>query len=428
MANHDKIKLILSNWMESLARTILFIIVSKVLNDPLSLTSPFPWIWLGPVLIALRYGLWPSQLSILLILLCYLYPDPTPIINMHFQLFTLGGFLLTLICVMFHSGWSKKIKNSTEVSDYLQKRIQTIAYAYKVGELAYQRLEQNYITKQVTIRSSLNELREMLAKSDGMGEETILNRLLNILALQCSLEVAAIFPVKNNQIMAKPITSIGKIKSPQKNDYLIRECIDNAAATYIRAEEMLKGRSSDFLVAVPFINQEDKIYALLIIETMPFLSLNNENIETINLLLRYFLEGKTVKNAELILKQYPDCPVFFANELQRLTNLYINTQQDSAVVVFLVLQCPHQEDYLFRLKQEKRGIDTSWESAKGENKFLFVLMPLSSHAGIESYRIRMNTVLESEFKATLNESEIKFKVCQISSINNPIHLIEDLMN
>ena len=55
-------------------------------------------------------------------------------------------------------------------------------------------------------------------------------------------------------------------------------------------------------------------------------------------------------------------------------------------------------------------------------------MPLSSHAGIESYRIRMNTVLESEFKATLNESEIKFKVCQISSINNPIHLIEDLMN
>ena len=428
MLSKENIKKGLTRWIETVVISLLFIIASNIVHDPLSLKSPFPWIWFAPVLIALRYGLWPSQCSFLLLILSYLHKNPTAITTIHFQLFILGGFLLTLVCVMFQSSWSKRVNHSHKVSTYLQKRIQSIAYSYKIVSLAYQRIEQNYVIKPVSIRSSLAELRELLARSDNDQKNNILNRFLNVAALQCSLEVAAIFPVKNNRLIPKSIASIGKITLPKARDFLIEKCLETKAITYIKAKEMLNKKASNHLIIAPFINQRNQIYALLIVEEMPFLSLTNDNIETLGLLIQYFIEGNTVKNADLILKQYPDCPVMFANELQRLTNLQIQTQQDSAVVAFILLEHPHQKDYLFRLQQERRGIDSSWEITQETRKILILLMPLTYRAGIEGYRIRINNTLENEFGTTLNKDTIKFKSCQISSINNPVHLLQDLLN
>ena len=161
---------------------------------------------------------------------------------------------------------------------------------------------------------------------------------------------------------------------------------------------------------------------------MPFLSLTDETVETINLLLQYFLEGNLVKHADIILKHYPDCSVTFANELQRLTHLQKHTQQDSAAIAFLCLPTPHQPDYLFRLEQENRGIDSSWEFTQGHNKILLIIMPMTSHAGVEGYRMRINQLLENEFGILLNGDKIRFKSCQLSSFNNPIFLLNDLLD
>ncbi len=414
-------------WTESLVLSALFITISILLHDPLSLKSPFPWIWFAPVLIALRYGLWLSQLSILLLLSSYLVNNPTALLQMHFQLFILGGFVLTLICAAIQSAWSKNIRDYREVSNYLQTRIQTIAYAYKIISLAHHRLEQNYIVKPVTVRSSLSELREMIAKRESNIDEPILNRFLTILALHCSFETAAIFPVKNNQIIPQPITSLGKITTPTQHDFLIQECLKKTTMTYISAEAIPQGKSSNYLIAAPLTNQENIIYALLIVEAMPFLSLNQSSIETIHLFMSYFLEGNTVKNAQLILQRYPDCPVNFANELERLSHLQKKTAKDSVMVAYIILPHPHQNDYLFRLKQEKRGLDVLWEHTLGDKKILFLLMPILQHAGLESYKLRINALLKNEFEITLNESAIKFKSCLLSSFNNMLHLIQDLL-
>ena len=259
MPGKSNTKTRISLWIESSVITVLFIIVSEILHDPLSLASHFPWIWFAPVLIALRYGLWPSQFSLLLLLFYFLYQQPKSIEEVHFQLFFLGGFLLTILCVIFQGVWSKKIADSREISHYLQKRIQTIAYAYKIVSLAYQRIEQNYITKPVTIRSSLSALRELLATSGESTPDSVFNRFLNILALQCSIEIAAIYPVKKNKMITKKITSIGKIQKPNPDDFLIKESLEQTAITYIKVKDIVQGHKSDILIVVPFINQEKEI-------------------------------------------------------------------------------------------------------------------------------------------------------------------------
>ena len=415
-------------WIESLIITALFIIASVLLNNPLSMKSPFPWIWFAPVLIALHYGLWRAVTSFLLLIGYFLYNEPSEIHEIHFQLFTLGGFLLTVICIIYNNVMLNKMNQNDSISNYLQKRMQNVAYSYSVLLLAYKSLEQTYITSPVTIRSSLVELRELLANSDAESRQVILNRLLNILALNCSLEVAAIFPVEKNRLVPEAIISVGKIKKPNPDDYLIKECIDTSTLTYITAAEVFKGHLSDYLVAAPLIDQEDRVYALMVVEEMPFLSLNEENLETVNLILQFFSEGKTVKNADLILSKYPGCPVVFANELQRLMNLQKNTKNDSAALSFQISESPHQLDYLFRLKREIRGIDSFWETKEGNMQILIILMPLTDRAGIEQYRVRISELLSNEFDVKLNDNGIRFKSCQISSFKDPVMLIEDLKN
>lgn len=422
---HNK-KSRLSVLVESFIITVVFIVISKLLHDPLSLNSPYPWIWFAPVLVALHYGLVASQFSLCLLLADYLYKDPSPIYMAPFQLFILGGFILTFICATWQNSYSKKLIYSDGISNYLQKRIQSIAHAYKLTSLAYKRLENNYIANPVTIRTSMNEIRNMLETMKGETQASILSRLIHLLAVHCSLEKAAFYPVKDNKIIAEPIATIGAMSAPSPDHYFIQSCIDNKALTYITAEEILKGHLSDYLLGVPLVNQNNIIYAVLLVEEMPFLNLNDENLATINLLVHYFIEGNIVDKAELILDQFPDCPVVFANEVQRLMNLERVTKKDSAIEVFKILDKTRAEDYLFRLKKELRGLDSWWESMHEETPFLLVLMPLSNREAAESYKMRINEILFNEFGFRLNQKEIKFNSYQLSSCSSPVALIEEL--
>lgn len=417
-----------SIWIESLIITLIFIVISELLNDPLSLNSPFPWIWLAPVIIALHYGLLPSQLSIIVLLGEYFYVNINCIFDIHLQLFILGGFILTISCATWQSSWSRKITYNTGISQYLQKRIQTIAYAYRLTSLAYQRLENNYIATPVTLRTSMNELRELISKSNKENQATILNRFINILAIHCAIEKAAIFPVKNNKLIPEPITYIGAINIPSPNNYFIEECIDNAKMIYITSEELIKGNLSDYVIGAPLIDQHKQIYALILIEELPFLSLNDENISTMNLLIEYFMEGNTVRGARKILTQFPDCPVVFANELQRLSKLQKKTGKDSAIALFQFLDIVHQDDYIFRLKQEIRGLDSWWETNHDGAKSLLILMPFTNHAAAECYKLRISQILLDELDITLNQKEIKYRSYQISSSTDSLSLIREIFN
>lgn len=414
--------------IESLVIVMLFLALSMLLHSPLSLNSPFPWIWFAPILIALRYGLWLAAASILILLGVYLYREPSEILTTSFQLFVLGGFLLTLICTLFQHRFSKKLADAEEISNYLQARIQSTAEAYYVVLLAYQRLEQHYIIKPVTLRSSLIELREMLARQNTDSLEQTYSRLLHLLASNASIEIAGILVVNHKTINPHPIAQLGNLKPPSQQDSLLNACIDSSAITYAKTKSILDGRFSDYLVAAPFLNQANEIEAILLIQSMPFLSLNDENIGMIDVLIRYFTGGHTVNKALPILNEYPQCPVDFANELARLIQLQQHTLYDSAVLAFKIPPHSHQDDYLFRLSREQRGLDTSWQINEDNYKLLLFIMPMTARAGVESYKLRINELFMSEFDTVLNGSLIQFKACQLSAFKNPLDVLRDLLS
>ncbi len=414
--------------VETIFITVLFIYASFYLNDPFSFKSPFPWIWFAPVLVALRYGSWVSLVSMtLLSAIWYFLTYDTTVMNnadpqspTYYQLFFLGGFCLTLCCAILQESWLKKNKQVVAVSDYLQQRIQSIHEAYRVLLLSYERLENQSIMKPMTLRTALENIRQLLShpEQDAADQPLVFDRFLNILSRQCSLEIAGIFLIKKGKIASKPLVSIGDVKTPKPNDYLIEECIDQGEMTYLSAERARVGEISDYVAVAPMFNAKHQLHALLLIQRMPFLSLNNDTLNTIQLLIHYFTAGYVEEGAQNIMTIYPSCPVEFANELYRLMVIQKEVGQDSAVIAYAFLSDENQDNAVFRINQEKRGLDTLWNDPQGSVKKIFLLMPLTGHAGVESYRIRISALLEREFDLKLNHSFIHFHSYLLSAFSD----------
>ena len=105
----------------------------------------------------------------------------------------------------------------------------------------------------------------------------------------------------------------------------------------------------------------------------------------------------------------------------------MSLKQDSSIAAYFFFATHHQEDYIFRLQQEKRGLDSIWLTKKNGQKILIVLMPLTDRAGLESYRMRVNALLHKEFLIELNSKEIRLKTSQLSEFKTPLLLLLDLL-
>lgn len=422
------------SWIESTVLTIAFTLWGQYKGDPLTLESAFPWIWFAPVLVGLRYGLWLSQWSLLLILYVFFIVSTPDSFTISVQLFCLGGFLLTLLCALFQKYWSKKITQSAEISEYLQNRIQSIAYSHRVLLLSYERIEQTYISQPTTLRSSLMEMRELLARSTSEQEAALYARFLHLITLQCHLEKAAIFPMQGKKMDDVPWAEIGgKVKRPRLDDFLIQECLSRMAIAHVSIKASREAeapdhhrRVSDYLVVIPLFDPIKRLIAILVVESMPFIHLQDENINILQVLAQYFTSGYLVEKADDILKEFPSCPADFGNELQRLYSVYQHGLRDSAMLVFRCQPHAQQKDYFYRLQQEKRGIDSQWLYSLGDDVLLFLLMPMTGRAGVESYKMRINQLLQKDFNIALNEGVIQFNASQLADFSGPIPLLKYL--
>jgi len=81
-------------WLETFGVTLVIPVIGAVLNreDPFFVHAEFPWVWFGPLLVALRYGIAPALGSVALLALAWLGGSLSGLNNGTFPLhFMLGG-------------------------------------------------------------------------------------------------------------------------------------------------------------------------------------------------------------------------------------------------------------------------------------------------------------------------------------------------
>jgi Na+/proline symporter len=146
-------------WLEVVAITLGAITLGMFFqrDNPFQVGSEFHWIWLAPVLVALRYGVVPGIVSSLILIAAWKLIMLLGQQHENFpEQFFLGGLILTMICGEFSAAWSSRLRRAEETNRYLDERLGRITSRHLLLRLSHDRMEQEILTKPVTLRDALS--------------------------------------------------------------------------------------------------------------------------------------------------------------------------------------------------------------------------------------------------------------------------------
>lgn len=370
-------------------------------DDPLWADSDFPWSWFAPIILALRYGPLAGLGGAGILLGAWLalnvgHYDDFP------KLFFLGGLILVMLVGEFSSLWLARTRRAETLQTYLDQRLEHLTRQYYLLRLSHDRLEQDLISRPMSMRDALLALRT--PGSTEAEEVPRAQALLRLLSQYCQLESASLHRFADGRLSEDSIASIGKTSAFDQEDPLVIQAMGTLALCHISQIQAERQKSTRYLIAAPLINLNGDIYGLLTVEELPFFSLQDETLQTINLLLGYYTDGLAVEAvAAPICAELPLCPPEFAFETQRLWHLRLGTGIASIVVALEFLPRAIEDDLPLQFMRMKRGLDEHWMCA-GEKKFILAtLMPLGDNSTAEGFLARLEAWAKQKSERSLAE-------------------------
>jgi len=370
-------------------------------NDPFMVELPFPWLWLAPTLLGLRYGTLAAFGSIGLIagswsLWDLLSQNP----NQFPAHFFMGGLILSLIAGEFADVWIVRLKRVREANAYLNERLESLTRRHYLLKLSHERLEQDMLTKPMTLRDSIMHIREIMVT--GLQDPSALphaSAVMHLLAQTCQLEVAALYPINQGKVNKKAGASIGTPQELNLNDALLTYALERNELTHLQTEH-LQDAESRYLVVAPLIATNQQCLGILVVERMPFLSLNQETLQFLSVLLGYYADNvKLIPLAMKILRDNPTCPIEFASELLRLERVQRESGLPSSMTAFVISDSPHRQDIFAEMVRQRRQMDISWDIRLSDRDIIITMMPLHGDAAVTGYLLRSQKWLKDMFNA-----------------------------
>ncbi|MGE3258907.1 MAG: PelD GGDEF domain-containing protein [Geobacter sp.] len=406
-------------WLETFGLTLVIPAIGALLNreDPFFVHAEFPWIWFGPLLVALRYGMGPGLGSVALLALAWLAGSISGLSNGTFPLhFMLGGALLALISGQFSSVWTTRLRRSDQLSRHASERFQQLSRAYFMVRHSHDRLEQSLISRPVTLRQAMMELQRMLVEKGGAVSPELAGELMVILAHYCSLTSAAMYAVRDGKPDTVPLAQCGQGAPCKPDDLLLRSALESGTTAYQAVNRLSDGQHSCYLVAAPLVTSSGKLLGVLLVSDMPFMALHRETLQILGVLLAYASDHvEAASIAGTLITVYPDCPVVFGAELIKMVRLRRDLDVISTLVVINLKPGPRLEEICQVLERQQRGLDHVWKRTLGWGVQFVTLMPFSGPAALEGYQSRLNQALKKRFQIRLDSVEFSTRSLVLSS-------------
>ena len=392
-------------------------------EDPLWIHASFPWVWFAPVVLALRYGPLAGMGAAGILLLTWLglntgQHDSFP------KLPFLGGLILIMLIGEFSSLWVARTRRAETVQVYLDQRLEYLTHQYYLLRLSHDRLEQDLISRPMAMRDALKTLRDISASDHDRKSSS--QTLLRLLAQYCQLETASLYPIENGQLISESLASIGNAKPLVIDDPLVQQALLNNRLCHVSQTLEVQQQLSNYLIAAPLTGVDGENYGLLVVEEIPFFSLQEETLQTINLLLGYYTDGLTMHElAQPILAELPDCPPEFAFEIQRLWHIGQISAVNSIIVALEILPRASRQDMARQIQRLKRSLDENWLIEGVDRQILATLMPLSDESAAEGYLARLETWAQQKSGQTLAEIGIFGHILHLDR-EHPIAILNQL--
>ncbi len=368
-------------------------------QDPLWIHGDFPWAWIAPVVVALRYGPMAGLSASGVLLLGWLALNREGLSQFPDQYF-LGGLIIVMIVGEISSLWRVRIRRARTAQAYMDQRTEQLIRQHYLLRLSHDRLEQELIGRPVSMRDAIHELSSLSGAPGDAGS------LLALLSRFCQISVASLLPVRDGVLDPAPLAKLGGARPVKIHDPLVRQALASHVLSHV-SQSLSDAQRTRYLVAAPMLDLQGEIYGLLLVEEMPFFALQEETLQTINLLLGYYTDSVAANSlAEPLLQAFPACPAPFAFELQRMEHVNRSARLSSVVVALELSPAAVQGQMAQQIMRLERLLDRSWLIESQGRQLLAILMPLGTEATAEGYLHRIENWLAQRGVASLSEAGI----------------------
>lgn len=419
--------------VESAIAMLIALAIGRIFQpeDPLFLNTGFPYAWILPIVIALRYGTLLGIFGALFILADWFvfyggFLASESGTHAFPQAFFLGGLLLIFIVGQFGDIWAGRMARAHSVNGYLSDRLSTLTKNHFLLKISHERLENDLLTKPTTLRSALLQMRQVTLLEHEAGDLPGASQFLQFAAHACQLESAALYALRDGQLVAATV-AVGQPFELDIYDPLLTTCLENKTLTHLQTSSLRDGRISDYIACVPLLSGAEDVIGVMVVKHMPFLSLTQENLQFLLILAGYYADGaRPVQATSSLLAEVPDCPQDFALEYIRLARLEKEAGVASIIVALTFSAGDLQETLFSHLRRIVRALDVSWRIKSGGNLCLLVLMPLTDDDALSGYLLRAERSLQEQFGLDFSHAHIAFQSVRIDSTD--VGALKHLLN
>ena len=383
-------------------------------HNPLGLKGTVNYFLIFLTVITLFYGIAAGLISLILSLpvLLYFYPSfPT-----HFFLFNL---LMVLVFGEFYFYWNRNVKKAEEKSEYVEEKFNELRKNFYFLKLSFDQIEKSYVTKQVTVRGMMQDIKKLFA----YGEKPY-SEMVNILSQLFKIERASLFIKNKSDEKYEDVGDIGEPVKFELNDYLLEESFREKTLTYLPS--LLKkdeNKHSEYLAVIPVFNS-DNLEAVFLIKDIAFVEYNKENLLLIYLFMFYFFENlKNVKGLSNKTKKFIEIfDIDFLLEIERLHKIWEKFKIESSIVAFYVKNDKYSKDFYSIMEDRVRNLDMI--EAVDNYKIAIVMLPFTPKSGCKSFVSRVNRGIIDRFGETFYK-DLRQEIFQIDK--EPAELIENIV-
>jgi hypothetical protein len=394
-------------WLWATFEAVLFGVAALTVSfwlsptDPFGVRAEFPWLWLVPAVVAMRYGSVIGLVSVVTYCCCWLGLEGLQLLDMAFpQAYFLGGLMLALLCGQFADVWNSRQRRLRAANAYLDERLNTLTKSHFLLRLSHERLEQDLLAKPLTLRETLVRLRALAGRDVAEALPGAVE-FLQLLAQSCQLEVAAVFAMKRDgNYDREPAATLGPAHALDLADPLLHYGLEQGDLVHV---QMAQPAARDFdqsryLVCSPMVTSSGQRIGLVAVERIPFFALNYDTLQLFTVLLGYYADGvEAAQEARVVLSRLPACPPDFALDLVRLTRIRHNADIHSALVALVFEDDERSADMFAQVRRLRRNMDLGWEPRVPGKLVQISLLPLAGSAAVEGYLDRIESSIQAQF-------------------------------
>ncbi len=409
------------SWLATIERVLLPTVILALSwrfrpGDPLGLHAAFPWIWLGPWLVAVRYGAAAGVVGAGLYAAFWrLGPRlfGVPMVAAFPSEFFLGGVLVTLVLGEFGSVMLRRESLQRALAVDLGARLERTKRRLFIVKESLAALEQELIDRPVTLRDALLDLRRIFAFSIGKPPRPGAHAqrplpdpdaFLLLLSQSCRLLEAGVYVLEPRRGRGRAAVAahwrlghaLGQdLPAFDAGHPLIQRALQTREAVHVAQERASDAGQSVWVFAAPLrLGEKGEADALLAVHSMPFMSFEEQNLQRLQVLCASYLDFSLLESGVAEFRAaWEQAPIGLQQEWAQLSRLHLQSRLRSYCAVWKGADWLGPEELSEFSANQPLNSSTWTFGGETTSVVLVVLLPLYSAAALAQYRRDMLELL-----------------------------------